>query len=76
MNVLKEKMTTATLRMRNFVGTMMTKKDAGESHVITVIAMCVIGIALVLILFAALDPMIKDMCTEMNTKITSMFKGL
>lgn len=54
----------------------MTKKDSGESHVITVIAMCVIGVALVLVLSGALKPMITEMCGTMTEKIKSMFTGL
>ncbi|HIZ07672.1 MAG TPA: hypothetical protein IAA08_07040 [Candidatus Eubacterium avistercoris] len=52
------------------------KKDPGESHVITVIAMCVIGIALVLLLSTALKPVITSMCGAMEEKIISMFNGL
>ena len=52
------------------------KKDCGESHVITVIAMCVIGVALVLLLSTTLKPVITSMCGAMEEKITSMFQGL
>ena len=52
------------------------KKDRGESHVITVIAMCVIGVALVLLLSTTLKPVITSMCAAMEEKIISMFTGL
>lgn len=76
MYMLKEKMKTMKCKLGMFSAKAMMRKDAGESHVITVIAMCVIGIALVLILFGALDPMIETMCTTMDTKINSMFNSL
>ncbi len=52
------------------------QKDSGDSHVITVIAMCVIGVALVLVLSTALKPVIISLCGSMEEKITSMFTGL
>lgn len=51
-------------------------KDSGESHVITVIAMCVIGVALVLLLSTTLRPVITTMCGTMEERIASMFSGL
>lgn len=54
----------------------INKKDPGESHVITVIAMCVIGVALVLLLSTTLKPVITSMCGAMEEKIISMFTGL
>lgn len=53
-----------------------TVKDPGESHVITVIAMCVIGVALVLLLSTTLRPVITTMCGTMEDRIASMFNGL
>lgn len=52
------------------------QKDPGDSHVITVIAMCVIGVALVLVLSTALKPVILSLCSSMEEKIISMFAGL
>lgn len=52
------------------------KKDGGESHVITVIAMCVIGVALVLLLSTTLKPVITSICSTMEEKIISLFTGL
>lgn len=65
-----------TWKIRLYGMNVIAKKDSGESHVITVIAMCVIGVALVLVLSGALKPMITQMCTTMSDKISSMFTGL
>ncbi len=76
MNKLKNTMTDITYKLKRFGWNMVAKKDAGESHVITVIAMCVIGVALVLVLSGVLKPMITTMCSTMQEKISSMFAGL
>lgn len=65
-----------TWRTRIWGLNILAKKDSGESHVITVIAMCVIGVALVLVLSGVLKPMITTMCNTMQQKISSMFTGL
>ena len=76
MCILKHKLMNLTWKIRLHGIKAMEKKDSGESHVITVIAMCVIGVALVLVLSGALKPMITQMCTTMSDKISSMFTGL
>lgn len=76
MKNVKNTVLNATWKMRMFGVKCMTKKDSGESHVITVIAMCVIGVALVLVLSGVMKPMITTMCSTMQEKISSMFSGL
>ena len=76
MKTLKTTMMNLSIRAKMAHMNMLTKKDAGESHVIAVIAMCVIGVALVLVLSGALKPMITTMCSTMSEKINSMFTGL
>ena len=73
---LRDKVVNLTWKMRVFGVNMMAKKDSGESHVITVIAMCVIGVALVLVLSGVLKPMMTNLCTTMQQKIESMFTGI
>lgn len=73
---LKEMMEYVWIRIRIGFQAFLLKRDRGESHVITVIAMCVIGVALVLILSAALKPVILSLCSDLEEKITSMFQGL
>lgn len=73
---LKEQVWNLTWKIKRWENSLVLKKDAGESHVITVIAMCVIGVALVLVLSGVLKPMISAMCATMQEKISSMFTGL
>lgn len=73
---LKEMVEYMWIRIRIGFQAFLMKKDRGESHVITVIAMCVIGVALVLILSTALKPVIITLCSSLEEKITSMFQGL
>lgn len=76
MNKVKNTVLNTTWKLRMFGMNWMTQKDSGESHVITVIAMCVIGVALVLVLSGVMKPMITTMCSTMQEKISSMFSGL
>lgn len=73
MCVLKDKVMNLTWKMRMMGTNLMMKKDSGESHVITVIAMCVIGVFLVTILSGALEPVIEGLAEEMQTQIEAMF---
>ena len=73
---LRNRVGSFTWKLRMVGVNMLAKKDSGESHVITVIAMCVIGVALVLVLSGVLKPMISSMCSTMQEKISSMFTGL
>lgn len=73
---LKNKMLQLTLKMRMAGNNLLVKKDAGESHVITVIAMCVIGVALVTILSTSLKPVIEQLASDMQTNIQAMFTAL
>ncbi|MBQ8664039.1 MAG: hypothetical protein IJ471_09310 [Eubacterium sp.] len=76
MCALKNKVMNLTWKMRIAGVNMLAKKDSGESHVITVIAMCVIGVALVTVLSTSLKPVIETLAGEMQTKITAMFTAL
>lgn len=73
---LRNKVGNITCRIRMMGMNMMLRKDSGESHVITVIAMCVIGVALVLVLSGVMKPMVSTMASTMQEKINSMFTGL
>lgn len=76
MRRLENKVKALTWKMKVFGTRAMMVKDSGESHVITVIAMCVIGVALVLVLSGVMKPMITTLSASMQEKITSMFTGL
>lgn len=76
MCALRNKVMNLTWKMRIAGANLLAKKDSGESHVITVIAMCVIGVALVTVLSGALKPVIETLCGEMQTKISGMFTAL
>ncbi len=76
MCLLRNKVMNFTWKMRMAGSNLLAKRDSGESHVITVIAMCVIGVALVTVLSGALKPVIEALAGEMQTKITAMFTAL
>ena len=73
---LKNKMFQISWKVKMAKDTLLTKTDSGESHVITVIAMCVIGVALVTLLSTSLKPVIEQLTSDMQTNISAMFTNL
>lgn len=73
---LKNKMFQISWKVKMAKDALLTKTDSGESHVITVIAMCVIGVALVTLLSTSLKPVIEQLTKDMQTNISAMFSNL
>lgn len=73
---LRDRMFQLTWKMKMAKDALLVKRDSGESHVITVIAMCVIGVALVTLLSTSLKPVIEQLTSDMQTNISAMFSNL